>query len=221
MISHSIREIAESDANWIVEACQDKEILFWTTVPRPYELQHAQGFIRGEFPEYKIWVIEDKESKAVGIISIHTVDEGGNAESCSFSTAQAGTYHVMLNGYSAYSGVSLVADYTAASGGGGDQGATLTETNISIARRTWKHYTVTVPAGMSNLTVTTSGGSGDADLYVRRGAQPTTSSYDCRPYKSGNAESCSFTNPQAAVWHISVYGYSAVSGLTLTATYQP
>ena len=54
MISHSIREIAESDANWIVEACQDKEILFWTTVPRPYELQHAQGFIRGEFPEYKI-----------------------------------------------------------------------------------------------------------------------------------------------------------------------
>ena len=80
MISHSIREIAESDANWIVEACQDKEILFWTTVPRPYELQHAQGFIRGEFPEYKIWVIEDKGSKPVGIISIHGIDEAGNAE---------------------------------------------------------------------------------------------------------------------------------------------
>ncbi|MBZ9612425.1 S8 family serine peptidase [Rheinheimera sp. MA13] len=148
--------------------------------------------------------------------------KGGNAENCSFATAQAGTYHVMINGYSAYAGVSLLADYTAAAGGGGGgQGATLTESNISIARRAWKHYTVTVPAGMSNLTVTTSGGSGDADLYVRRGAQPTTSSYDCRPYKSGNAESCSFTNPQAAVWHISVYGYSAVSGLTLTATYQP
>ena len=80
MISHSIREIAESDANWIVDACQDKEILFWTTVPRPYTLQHAQSFIRGEFPEYKIWVIEDNRSKPVGIISIHTVDEVGNAE---------------------------------------------------------------------------------------------------------------------------------------------
>ena len=80
MISHSIREIAETDANWIVEACQDKEILFWTTVPRPYKLQHAQGFIRGEFPEYKIWVIEDKEVRPVGIISIHAVDEAGNAE---------------------------------------------------------------------------------------------------------------------------------------------
>ena len=80
MISHSIREIAESDANWIVDACQDKEILFWTTVPRPYTLQHAQSFIRGEFPEYKIWVIENNVSKPVGIISIHTVDEVGNAE---------------------------------------------------------------------------------------------------------------------------------------------
>lgn len=146
--------------------------------------------------------------------------QGGNAESCSFSTPQAGTYHVMINGYSTYSGVSLLADYTAGSSGG-DQGATLTESNISIARRAWQHYTVTVPAGMSNLTVTTSGGSGDADLYVKRGSQPTTSSYDCRPYKSGNAESCSFSNPQAATWYISIYGYSAVSGLTLTASYQP
>ena len=145
---------------------------------------------------------------------------GGNAESCSFSSPQAGTYHVMINAYSAYAGVSLVADYTAAASGG-NQGATLTESNISVNRRAWKHYTVTVPAGMSNLTVTTSGGSGDADLYVRRGAQPTLTTYDCRPYKSGNAESCSVNNPQAATWYISVYGYTSVSGLTLTATYQP
>lgn len=146
--------------------------------------------------------------------------ESGNNESCSFATAQAGTYYVMLNGYSAYSGVSLLADYTAA-GTGGNEGATLTESNISIARRSWKHYTVTVPAGMSSLTVNTSGGSGDADLYVKRGSQPTSTSYDCRPYKSGNTESCSFDNPQAATWYISIYGYSAVTGLTLNAEYQP
>ena len=113
-----------------------------------------------------------------------------------------------------------MADYTASSGGSG-QGATLTESNISVARGSWKHYTVTVPAGMSSLAVNTSGGSGDADLYVKRGSQPTTTNYDCRPYNSGNTESCSFTNPQAATWYISVYGYSAVSGLTLTATYKP
>lgn len=146
--------------------------------------------------------------------------KSGNAESCAFATPQTGTYYVKIIGYSAFSGVSLLGSFTEAPTGG-NQGATLTESNISIARRSWKHYTVTVPAGMSNLTVSTTGGSGDADLYVKRGSQPTTSSYDCRPYKSGNAESCSFTNPQAATWYISIYGYSAVSGLTLTATYQP
>lgn len=144
----------------------------------------------------------------------------GNDESCSFNTAQAGTYHVMINAYRAYAGVTLLADYTAGSGGG-NQGATLTQSDISIARRSWQHYTVEVPAGMSNLTVNTSGGSGDADLYVRRGAQPTTTSYECRSDRSGNSESCSFNNPEATTWYISVYGYRAVSGLTLTASYQP
>ena len=146
--------------------------------------------------------------------------KSGNAENCAFATPQQGTYYVKIIGYTAFSGVRLLGSFTEAPVGG-NQGATLTESNISIARRSWKHYTVTVPAGMSNLTVSTAGGSGDGDLYVRRGAQPTTTTYDCRPYKSGNTEGCSFTNPQAAIWHISIYGYSAVSGLTLTASYQP
>lgn len=80
MPSHLIRDIADSDAAWIFEACQDKEIIFWTTIPRPYTLQHAQGFVGGEVAEYKIWVIENKDLKPVGVISIHTVDEAGNAE---------------------------------------------------------------------------------------------------------------------------------------------
>ncbi|MGI9171216.1 MAG: GNAT family N-acetyltransferase [Candidatus Nanopelagicus sp.] len=80
MPSHLIREINEADASWIFEACQDKEIIYWNTIPRPYTLQHAQGFIRGAVPEYKIWVIENKDLKPVGVISIHSVDEDGNAE---------------------------------------------------------------------------------------------------------------------------------------------
>ena len=146
--------------------------------------------------------------------------KGGNAESCSFATAQAGTYHVMLNGYSAYAGVSLTADYTAASGGGNTGGGG-TLTNLSATTGNWLHYTLVVPAGMSSLNVTTSGGSGDGDLYVRRGSRPTTSSYDCRPYKNGNSESCSFSNPQAATWHISIRAYSSFSGVTLVTEYKP
>lgn len=109
---------------------------------------------------------------------------------------------------------------TGGGGGGGATPVTSTVNNISVARSTFKYYTVTVPAGKTNLTVNISGGTGDADLYVRRGAQPTTSTYDCRPYKSGSTESCSFTNPVAATYYIGVRAYTAVSGLTLTTSYQ-
>ena len=33
-------------------------------------------------------------------------------------------------------------------------------------------------------------GTGDADLYVRFGATPTASTYDCRPYLDGATEKC-------------------------------
>ncbi|HSF44000.1 MAG TPA: pre-peptidase C-terminal domain-containing protein, partial [Thermoanaerobaculia bacterium] len=36
---------------------------------------------------------------------------GSNNETCTFAAPSAGTWHVMLNGYSAYSGVSLVGSY--------------------------------------------------------------------------------------------------------------
>ncbi|RVT46144.1 peptidase S8 [Rheinheimera sediminis] len=106
-------------------------------------------------------------------------------------------------------------------GGGGGTGATSTVNNISVARNAWRYYTVVVPAGMSVLTVNTSGGTGDADLYVRRGSRPTTSAYDCRPYLNGNNESCTFNNPVAATYHIGIRGYTAVSGVTLATSYQP
>ena len=76
----TLRPPAESDVEQIFEACQDKEIQFWTTIPRPYLIEHANGFVNGDFPEYKIWAIENEESKPVGVISIHEVDESGAAE---------------------------------------------------------------------------------------------------------------------------------------------
>ncbi len=145
----------------------------------------------------------------------------GNNETCSISNVQAGTYHVMVRAYSSFSGVSLTGSFTEPSSGGGAEGGSASATNLSGARRAWDHYTVEIPAGMSTLTVTMSGGTGDADLYVRYGAQPTTSSYNCRPYKSGNNETCSFNNPQAGTWYISLRGYSAYSGVNLNVEWKP
>ena len=59
------------------------------------------------------------------------------------------------------------------------------------------------------------GGTGDADLYVKKGSAPTTSSYDCRPYTSGNTETCDMSSLGAGTYYIMVFGYRAVTGLTL------
>ncbi|HYO53869.1 M4 family metallopeptidase [Archangium sp.] len=92
-------------------------------------------------------------------------------------------------------------------------------TGLSGSSGSKKYYTLEVPAGQTNLVFDMSGGTGDADLYVRYGAAPSSSTYDCRPYASGNAESCPFTNPQAGTWYVMVNAFSAYSNLTLKGTY--
>ncbi len=80
-------------------------------------------------------------------------------------------------------------------------------------------YTLEVPAGATDLSFATSGGTGDADLYVRYGAAPTTGSYDCRPYKNGNNETCDIATVQAGTYHVMLRGYSAFSGVSLIGSY--
>ncbi len=145
----------------------------------------------------------------------------GNNETCGSLSAGV-TYYVSLNAYSAYSGVSLVGNYTTGGGGGGN---TLTNgvpvTGLSGTSGTLSaDYTLTVPAGKTSVTVKISGGTGDADLYVKLNAAPTLSSYDCRPYITGNSETCTFTPPAAGgVYHVKLNAYSTYSGVSLTGSY--
>ena len=151
----------------------------------------------------------------------------GNSETCSIGSAQAGTYYVMINAYSSVSGMSLTGSYTAGGGGGGCtasgtvlcSGSTVTGLAASTNNST-SVYTIDVPAGSSNLTVTMAGGTGDADLYVRLGSAPTTTSYTCRPYKSGNSESCSISAPSGK-YYISVRAYATFSGVSLSTNITP
>ncbi|HDS1203074.1 TPA: S8 family peptidase [Shewanella algae] len=145
--------------------------------------------------------------------------KSGNNESCSFSSPAEGRWYVMLQGYSAYSGATLTATHSAGGGCGSDcleNG--VPKSNLSGSAGSEQHFTIQVPAGVS-LNIATSGGSGDADLYVRAGAAPSTSVYDCRPYKNGNIESCSFQVTQAATYHVMIRGYSAFSGMQLLASF--
>ncbi len=80
-------------------------------------------------------------------------------------------------------------------------------------------WALDVPAGQASLTFTTSGGSGDADLYVRRGSRPTLAAFDCRPYLNGNTETCTFNNPAAGTWYVMLRGYAGYGGITLVGNY--
>ncbi|MCF6359007.1 MAG: PPC domain-containing protein, partial [Draconibacterium sp.] len=133
-------------------------------------------------------------------------------ETCT-GTSTGGTYYIRLKAFSAFSGVSLVGNYTAA--GSGPTPIDSTTSNISVATNAWKRYTLNLGSGYSTLSFTMSGGTGDADLYVTNGSQSTTSAYDCRPYNSGNSEVCTFNAPASGTWYIDIRGYSAASGVSL------
>jgi serine protease len=82
-----------------------------------------------------------------------------------------------------------------------------------------QNWTMAVPAGATNLVFSMSGGTGDPDLYVKFGSAPTLTSYDCRPYVSGPAESCPITTAQAGTYYVMVNTYAAYSGTTLKGSF--
>jgi serine protease len=112
-----------------------------------------------------------------------------------------------------------------ASGGGGSSALSngvgrAGSTNSTSANSDFDEYTVAIPSGASNLVIATSGASGDVDLYVRFGAAPSTSTYDCRPYTGSGNESCSFATPSTGTYYVRVYGYqTGTVNYTVTATW--
>ena len=153
--------------------------------------------------------------------------EGGTtAETCSIATAQAGTYHVLVHTYATISGVSLTGSYSTG-GGGGTCGGTVLCSGTAVALPSKStggvssNYTLVVPSGKTSAVISISGGTGDADLYVKLGSAPTTTSYSCRPYLTGNNETCTFNAPTAGTYYINVRAYSSYSGVSLKGTVSP
>lgn len=91
--------------------------------------------------------------------------------------------------------------------------------DLAGAKASEQFWTMTVPANASTLRFVTAGGSGDADLYVKFGSKPSTSSYDCRSNRSSNTESCVIRAPQAGIYHVMLRGWNAYSGVSLTGSY--
>lgn len=136
---------------------------------------------------------------------------GSGTENCTFASPEAGRYYVMLRAYAAISNYQLVAKFETSTGGT----SSFEDSGVSLGNKQWQYYTLEVTSGMSSIDVTMTGSNGDADLYIRKGSNPTTSNFECRSYSSTSNETCSINNPSTGTWHVGVYAYSSFSNLSI------
>jgi len=108
---------------------------------------------------------------------------------------------------------------TVGSGGGSVLSNGVAKTGISGAAGSSQVFTLAVPAGVSNLKFVSSGGTGDADMYVKFNGTPTTTSYDCKSTGSSNTETCNIAVAQAGTYSVLIKAYSAFTGMSLTGSY--
>ncbi len=145
----------------------------------------------------------------------------GGAANVAFST---GTFAQQASWSNDTNGCALTHADVSGGGGGGGGGATalangVAQTGIGAATGAYVKFTLAVPAGATGLKFVMSGGTGDADMYVKFGAEPTDTVYDCRPYVSGNAETCTIATAQAGTYYVNLKAYSTFSGVSLTGSY--
>jgi hypothetical protein len=142
-----------------------------------------------------------------------------NNETCTLP-AQVGSYSIAIKGYSDFADVNLIATSTTSTTDPvqGKLNNNIAITAINLVEDETKQYYIDVPVGQ-NLLVSSYGGLGDTDLYVRYEKMPSTSSFDCRSWNSGNIESCEITNTSAGRYYILLFGYKASEGISLKAQY--
>jgi M6 family metalloprotease-like protein len=80
-----------------------------------------------------------------------------------------------------------------------------------------KYYSITLPSGADSLNVTTTGGTGDVDLFLRHTSPPTLSAYDCVSASFTQEEHCQVLSPQSGTWQIMLVAYADYANVSLTA----
>lgn len=84
-----------------------------------------------------------------------------------------------------------------------------------VAKSAWSRKSFAPAAGTYTVRMT---GDGDADLYVKKGSEPTESDYDCRPYAGTSNEECEITVAAGETVHVGVLGYATTSKISVSYT---
>lgn len=148
----------------------------------------------------------------------------------SHAYAAAGSYTITLTVADGRGGTNQTTRTVTVASSGDPDPSTPTVTSgqtvtINVTSTTDAFYKISVPAGKAQLQVVLAGPSCgllscsvDADLSDRAGARPTDTVYACRPYTTGNNETCTHASPDAGWWYMRVKRYSGSGTVTLKAT---
>lgn len=139
----------------------------------------------------------------------------GVNEMVSVANPAAGDWAILVRPGSAFTGVSLRVELTAEETyvAPGIRPRGLADPDASLPR--FRFFTLEVPPGSEMLSVRTSGGSGDVDLFVRPGHLPTETSFLAASKKAGNDEGVDIPTPAAGVWKVGILRVAPYEGVDL------
>ena len=193
----------------------------YASITVPAGVSVLQIKLRGGSGDADLYVTEPDDDFAV---SFHD----GSTETLSFANPEPGEWEIEVFGFTSYSGVSLAASFIIPTPISAN--STLSGLRGDFTSETF--YRIPIPPGVSTLTVATSGGTGDVDLFLRRDFPPTCQPpesviADCLADRSatkfGNTESIIVTSPPAGNWYLDLVAYEEYTGVNLdiTATFPP
>lgn len=136
----------------------------------------------------------------------------GTEEYCEILNPTAGLWYVEVYAFTAYSNTGLlgIAARQVTDGSG---------ITIAGATDSTSWFYIEVPANQSRLTATTSGGTGDPDIYVVEEPDLFLVQESCSSVEIGPADSCEVASPAAGRWYVLIYGFEQFTGVNLLVNY--
>jgi hypothetical protein len=147
-------------------------------------------------------------------------------ETCSVSSPSAGDYYVMVRSYRGTGAFTIKATYT---GGGSPNTTGITYTTLTLGTAASGavttsvgslYYKLVLSAANPKLTFTLTGpaSGADFDLYVKKGADPSSSVYDWKSDSSLASESIVVANATSGTYNVLVKAYSGTGSFSILAS---
>ncbi|SDQ38443.1 serine protease [Pseudoxanthomonas sp. CF385] len=120
--------------------------------------------------------------------------------------------------------VNAAAAVQAVIGGGEPPTATVLTNNVAVGGNTGAkdavvQYALVVPAGATNLSFISYGGTGNADVYVKFGSAATATNYDLRSTRPGNNDVVNIAAPQAGTYYVSLVGKTKFANVSVRGSF--